>query len=368
MKITQLTNYADNRGGGVSEVVFELAASFAARGHETRIIGRLLSDQATSMSARAPYIEACSTRTAVSRAISLTRGHILHVHGIWAPYLAAGQRTARRAGIPIVISPHGMLDPWALTQGKLKKRIALASYEGKNLANASCIHALNSAEADAVRNLLPAARIAVIPNGVSLPSVQRSDEKADKVLLFLGRIHPKKGILDLVEGFSLAGSFADGWRLIIAGWDDGGHRKDVEERVKALGLEDRISVPGPAFGKQKSQLLSNATAFALTSYSEGLPMSILEAWSYSLPVLMTPECNLSIGGPAGAAVLCNAGPRAVANGLVKLFSMNHTARVRMGEAGRKLVEQQFSWPNITSQFESLYAWLNGVEEKPDFVW
>jgi glycosyltransferase involved in cell wall biosynthesis len=368
MKITLLTPFIDTRGGGVSEVVLDLAANFVARGLETHVLGKTSPEQLSAVTTRVPTAEAHSTAKSVARAISAKPRDILHVHGLWDPYLTAGQIAARRLDVPIVVSPHGMLDAWALAQGRLKKKIALATYEGRNLARAACIHALTTEEADAVRALIPGAPVAIIPNGVNLPLIRKRTEVENKTLLFLGRIHPKKGILDLIEGFArVPPGGADGWQLVIAGWDDGGHAAEVRARIAALGLGHRVSMLGPVFGEEKSRLMASATAFALTSYSEGLPMTILEAWSHALPVLMTPECNLTIGCPAGAAVLCDIGSEPVARGLAKLFAMSPAARVSMGAAGRALVEDRFSWAEVTQQLEALYAWLCGTAEKPNFI-
>jgi poly(glycerol-phosphate) alpha-glucosyltransferase len=155
-----------------------------------------------------------------------------------------------------------------------------------------------------------------------------------KTLLFLGRIHPKKGLVGLIRAWAEIQNPKSGinnskdWQLVIAGWDQGGHEEELKSLCGELGLRVfsrldagdlklnsyKLKTPppeaeatdvvfwGPAFGPEKEALLRSASAFVLTSFSEGLPMSVLEAWSYGLPVLMNPECNLQEGFACGAAL------------------------------------------------------------------
>ena len=124
---------------------------------------------------------------------------------------------------------------------------------------------------------------------------------------------------------------------------------------------------GPQFNAAKHASYHRADAFILPSFSEGLPMTVLEAWSYSLLVLMTPQCNLPEGFQADAALRIDPEPERIAQGLTALFAMPDHERTAMGERGRALVAQRFTWPHIAQQMLSVYRWVLGQGERPECV-
>jgi poly(glycerol-phosphate) alpha-glucosyltransferase len=132
-------------------------------------------------------------------------------------------------------------------------------------------------------------------------------------------------------------------------------------------LDSEIIFFGPAFGDDKKSLLSTADAFILPSFSEGLPMSVLEAWSYKLPVVMTPECNLPEGFAADAAIRIETGAESIALGLNSLFSMSASDLQAMGAKGRALVEERFTWKTIAAQMREVYDWMLGGGATPSSV-
>jgi len=168
---------------------------------------------------------------------------------------------------------------------------------------------------------------------------------------------------------------------VIAGWDQGGHEAELMKLCEELGLsferrgtsddgrESAASIVffGPAFGNDKKSLLRTADAFILPSFSEGLPMSVLEAWSYKLPVVMTPECNLPEGFAADAAIRIETGAESIAQGLDLLFSMSASDLQSMGAKGRTLVEERFTWKTIAAQMREVYDWMLGGGTRPESV-
>jgi glycosyltransferase involved in cell wall biosynthesis len=295
--------------------------------------------------------------------------HVLHVHGLWMYTSVAAIRWAQRER-PYVVSPHGMLDPWALNNSRLKKRISAVLYENRHLRGAHCLHALNRAEAEAMRAYGLKNPICVIPNGVELPEGPKGKPvKNDRTLLYLGRLHPKKGLPLLVAAWSKVQRKADelGWRLMIAGWDQIGHQSELLALAAKLHAGSRIEFVGPRFGEAKSAVFREASAFILPSLSEGLPMSVLEAWSWRLPVLMTKDCNLPEGASAGAAIMMAADIGDISEALIKLFELDDAEREAMGARGRRLVEDQFQWPGIAQQMTQVYDWILGRGPRPSCV-
>ncbi len=305
----------------------------------------------------------------MSKALQFQNPDLLHVHGLWMYSSIAAVRWGRGRK-PYVVSPHGMLDPWALRNSRLKKRISAVLYENRHLQGAACVHALNQTEAGAIRACGIRNPICVIPNGVELPEeTEVSDFKKSRYLLYLGRLHPKKGLLALIEAWSRIQKLAveTGWQLKIAGWDQNGHRSDLEQLCEKLHADSSISFVGPQFGKAKARCFQEASAFILPSLSEGLPMSVLEAWSWRLPVVITPNCNLPEGAKAGAAILTDADVESIATALRQLLSMSHAELECTGMKGRKLVEDRFLWPRIARQVTQVYDWILGVGPQPTCI-
>ena len=154
---------------------------------------------------------------------------------------------------------------------------------------------------------------------------------------------------------------------MIAGWDQGGHRKELEQLARELKITDSVHFAGPLFGEARETAYQNAKAFVLPSLSEGQPLVVLEAWSHGRPVLMTPECNLPGGFEKRAAIRMNTTVEGAAEGLGKLFALDEQALQEMGRRGRDLVIENFSWSQSASQMFAVYNWLLGRSGVPDCV-
>jgi len=302
---------------------------------------------------------------------------LVHAHGLWMYPSVANLRWAIRSKKPYLVSPHNLLSEWALRRSMRKKRLAAFLFENKNLKKAACLHALTQAEARAIRAFGLRNPICVVPSGVEVPA---HTEHADriwrdslpdgaKVLFYLGRFHPTKGLLQLLRGWKIARNRFGAeweWHLVLAGWDQGGHRMELKRLCKEEGVRG-VRFAAPCFGARKDAAFRRADAFVLPSFGEGIPMTVLEAWSYRLPVVMTPECNLPEGFQAGAAVRVEPEPESIARGLTELIGMRDAGRRAMGERGRRLVEERFSWPKIAKQMKSVYEWVLGGGPKPECV-
>jgi poly(glycerol-phosphate) alpha-glucosyltransferase len=265
-----------------------------------------------------------------------------------------------------------MLDPWVISHSYWRKKLAGLMYEHRHLMNAACLHALCPPEADAIRRYGLSNPVCVIPCGIDLPLLEpKPSPSQEKVLLFLGRLHPKKGLMNLLAAWKLLhlenAPTAAEWKLWIAGWDQDDHEAELRKYCTDHELHSSVRFIGPTFGHDKDALLRSASAFVLPSFSEGLPVSILEAWAYGLPVAMTTHCNLPQGFEAGAAVCIKTEPQSIARGLLAVMLMSEQQRSSMGMCGRQLVERQFSWTLYTEHMSSVYAWLNGAGPQPDCV-
>lgn len=302
---------------------------------------------------------------------------IVHQHGLWSYSSIANLRWSR-AGRPTVVSPRGMLEAWAMSYKNNRKRIAWHAFEKRNLAEATCIHALCESEARTIRAYGLKNPVAVIPNGVDIddgqsaigdPQWRHRLPKKAKIILFLGRIHPIKGLTNLVDAFHLARceNSCPRWHLVIAGWDENGHRAELERRVIQLGIERVVHFVGPQYGANKAASLAAADVFVLPSLSEGLPMAVLEAWAARLPVFMTPACNLSQGFEEAAAIEIGTSPASIFKAFAKLDAMSSKDLIQMGQNGRRLAENEFGWSRVAAEVRTLYEWILGGGSAPRCV-
>ena len=303
---------------------------------------------------------------------------LVHTHGLWTYSSLLAPRWSQRFQRPYLISPRGMLDSWALRNSAWKKRLAALLFENRHLGQASCLHALASSELDAMRRFGLRNPVCTIPNGVDLPKQTDGElalpndlAKGRRMILFLGRLHPKKGLEQLLAAWSLVAGQSPQrqkqWLLVIAGWGSAGYESQLKAQCSALGLSESVHFYGPAFGEEKLALLQYARAFVLPSFSEGLPMAVLEAWAYGLPALITPQCNLSEVCSGDTAILAEPEPEDLARGLQQLLNMSDTERDAVGDRVRKLVASRFSWSTIAAQTKEVYQWLLGEQDAPACV-
>ena len=325
---------------------------------------------------RFPLLSTLGYSTDLPGILEQVNPDVIHLQGLWMYHSwAALKYRDRHPAVKVIIEPHGMLDPWAVKNSSWKKWIVGRLFEYENLRRADSFHALCDSERDSIAKYGLSNPVAVIPNGMDVAhvSVSAMAQKPDgKVLTYIGRIHPKKGLQNLIEAVAVIRDanpvLLEDWKIKIAGWDQLGHQSYLEELARNFGVADFVQFIGPVFGEEKHRLLSDSDAFILPSYSEGLPMSILEAWSYRLPVLMTDFCNLPEGFEAGAALRIMPDAKDIAKVLSVFLQFDEAATQKIGERGYSLVMGKFTWPCIAQKTIEMYKWILGKGEKPEFVY
>lgn len=293
MKVLFFCTSLSRSAGGLFSALTGLAKALADRGIDIGAVGGadafFEQDRNAWHSVRLhPYPLGWSRYAFDARALAALRRHrpdLVHVHGIWGPTSIYG-RAATAMGIPTVVSPHGMLDPWILARRPFIKKLHAFALE-RPLLRRAWIHALNDAERGAVTAFLPAAgeRTFVVPNGVP-PEAPPPGGVAKGGALFLGRLHSKKQVVELIRTWR---SLPQGERLTVAGW--GAPEYEAEVRRAAEGAAN-VEVVGALHGEAKTTALSRARFFILPSLSEGLPMAVLEAIAHGCIPVVTPQCNL----------------------------------------------------------------------------
>jgi glycosyltransferase involved in cell wall biosynthesis len=291
---------------------------------------------------------------------------IIHDNGLWLPSNKASAETAKFLKIPLVISPHGMLEPWAIKYKGCKKKIAWWIWQERAVKNAAMLHATAKEEADNLRALGLENPIAIIPNGVDVPDrYAMHEEKKERNVLFLSRVHPIKGILNLVSAW--AKIKPKGWKLLIAGPDEGGHQVEVQRMVDAYSLADQVIFAGPVAAAAKWDLFAQSSLFVLPSFSENFGIVVAEALATGVPVITTKGTPWSELVKHECGWWVDADEGGVESALRIGMALSDTERLEMGQRGRKLVQNNYAWPQVADKMKSAYRWVLERGTPPDCI-
>jgi glycosyltransferase involved in cell wall biosynthesis len=392
MRIVHVIESLDPRTGGPPAVAARLASAQAALGHQVtlaavfspeheRMIRESLAGipgiQAVSIVALPPtggplggLLLGRLTRAVAEHARS---ADVVHIHGVWDRAVRAAAAAARARRVRYVVVPHGMLDPWSMRASPLKrvkKGLAMALVFRRILNRAAFFHTLNADEKDLIAPLGLAPPCEVIPNGVFLDEFAdlpaRGEFRAahpelgrDPLILFLSRLHHKKGLDYLADAFAILRQEHPALRLVVAG-PDGGERAPFESRCRSLGIADRVHLVGALYGRSKLTALVDCDVFCLPSRQEGFSMAITEALACGRPVVISRACHFPEVARAGAGRVVDLDAQGVAKGLHEVLSGDGQA---MGREGRRLVEANYTWPVIARRTIEAYE-RHGVVEAP----
>ncbi len=285
---------------------------------------------------------------------------VLHGHGLYVGTNYLLGREARRQGKPLVYHAHGFFEPWILNRSRWKKRLAHWLFEDANFRHACLWRALSEKEAEQIRSCGITAPIVVAPNGVDpLPLTTPAGSgavvetpwagpltKTGPRLLFLGRLHPKKGFDLLLAAWARLAATHQPWQLVLAGPDEGGHLAVLKRQAASLGLLDRLVLTGPISGAPKAALLHSADLFVLPSYSEGFPMAVLEALACGVPVVATRACNFPDLSRAGCGWECEPTVESLTTALRAALDAGAPELRQRGSRGLALVQERYTWPRV----------------------
>lgn len=274
---------------------------------------------------------------------------IIHIHGLWHFNSALSIFFARLVNKKYVITPHGMLDIWSLSQSRIKKKIYSFFIERRNLVNASAVHFLNFEELLESKFFEKNLKTFVLPNGVDLnelgiTSLDNYDLKSNHYtyMLFLGRLNPKKGFDILIPAFKEALESCPGLKLLIAGPDQFNYKSEIINLLIKYGIKESSSFLGMLEGSEKSNAFRKSDFFILPSYQEGDSVAVKEAMAFGLPVIITPSCHLNEVTKNNAGFVVQPNIDSIKNAIIQLYS-NKSIRKNMGFNAKELIHKNYIW-------------------------
>jgi glycosyltransferase involved in cell wall biosynthesis len=311
--------------------------------------------------ARLPVVRDLRYSSGLSRVLHelAPKVDVIHDHGLWLmPNVNAG-RAALLARKPFIVAPRGMLGPAALAFSRIKKRVVWALLQGKMVRRAACIHATSEQEHDEIRDFGLINPIAIVPNGIDLPELKaqpKSGTAGGRVVLSLGRIHPKKGLDRLVRAWAKVETAYPDWMLRIVGPDELGHAGELVALAAHLKAR-RFSVERKVEGDAKIAAYQQADLFVLPTLNENFAITVAEALGCGTPVIATKGAPWRSLQSEGCGWWIDHGVEPLAAALTNAMAMTREALEAMGAKGRAWMARDFSWDRVARDMLDVYSWL-----------
>ena len=381
MKILHVTPSLAQTWGGPSRVIKELTESLYSKGIHNTIcattgqrVGSVVDSDIMELKSNTRLVPTqvlstfwtgYSSRLPKTLLDEIKLHDVVHIHELWHfPHFAA-YVGAKKADKPYCISTHGHLSQWALGHKKFRKKIYMSVFQKRAIAQASALHAITQEEAQHIRRLGVSTDIHLIPNGIhtnyDAEPVDTSDFltsypslREKPVLLFLGRIHPIKGLDLLTEAFELVLKRYPEIQLVIAGPDENGYKQHIEDLLKRNKTYPNCVFTGMLSEKDKLKALKLADILVLPSYSEVMGIATLEGMEAGLPVVITEGCQFPEIAETGAGLVVRHSPKSLSDAILYLLD-NPKIRLKMGKIGQRLVSQTYNWDHISDLYIDLYT-------------
>lgn len=374
MKILTFITSLDLNSGGPSRSVPMLVKGLAELGVDITLMTIRSENMNThaleGTNAKLKVLEPSFSRRDIAEYLKEENFQLIQIQSMWdLPYHKV-MVEARKQGIPYVITPRGMLEPWSLSQKRWKKKLAWWLYQRNDVQKSACVFTTAEMEAEHVRNLGISTHISVIPNGIETDGYpcKTSRDMVRKQVLFLSRVHVKKGIELLFEAWKrIHPDFID-WQLLIVGNGETDYIKALELKIDSLEMRDCVKIHPPVFGDAKTQLYHESALFCLPSYSENFGMVIAEAMSCGTPVITTTNCPWEILNETRTGWCIDLSVDNLEHALREALSMNETDLYDKGRKASRLIRENFDYRSVTRNTLRLYQWLLNGGEKPEFIY
>jgi glycosyltransferase involved in cell wall biosynthesis len=374
MNLLHLIPHIDKEAAGPSYSVPRLCQALASNGHKVQLACLAARGNIPQVDVNVysewPVLRRFAVSTTLPRAVrEQSRSvDIVHNHSLWSMVNVAAGFAVPGLRARLVTSPRGTLSAWALSRRKTTKRL-LWPLQRRVLARADLLHATSQVELTEIRAQGFFAPVAVIPNGIDLPDEdgqRQPDNPAGCTLLYLGRIHPIKGIDRLLECWAALERTHKDWRLVIAGPGEPSHLDAVRRQIQTLKLR-RAELSGPLYGPEKRAAYRNADLFVLPTHSENFGMVVAEALAHSCPVVVSRGAPWSGIAHEQCGWWTSNEVDELGATLTHAMSSSLSSLRRMGENGRNWMQREYSWQAVAEKMENSYRWILGTASRPDCV-
>lgn len=301
----------------------------------------------------------------MARTLARLAPSVIDVQGLWTYPSLANLRHHRRHGTPYVVTPRGMLDPWARARSWWKKRLVRLWFEDAHLAGAACLRATAEMEAEHFRSFGLRNPIAIVPNGVEIPAEGQGNRTCGgrRRALFLSRIHPKKGLPYLLKAWRDIEARAPDWDLVIAGPDEVNHTAEMKALAHTLGLS-RVTWHPPVHGEEKSDLYRSADLFVLPTHAENFGLVVAEALAHGVPVVTTRNAPWAGLQDHRCGWWIDLDDRALYAALAEATALPCPGLREMGDRGRAWMTRDYGWDGIAEKMLSVYECVSRGEAPP----
>ena len=340
------------------KVLYIVTAHFQAYGGPYKAISDQLYHLKKYISFKLIYRTNSSFKYNLNFFATMKNYDVVHIYGLWSPFLVKAFLVAKFLKKKIIISPIGTLEPWSLKQKIIKKKLAWFFYQKKILQNADVIHATSDIESESIKKLGIKTKILVIPHGINIQSEEIKNIKKTKTILFFSRIHKKKGLLELLEAWKKTKN-KNNWKLHVYGpVSDQKYFKSFLENINTLRLNKEVFYKGSIYGDEaKNVVFREAGAFILPSKSENFGISIGEALALKLPVLTTTVTPWEIINDYKAGYVFEFSIKNIKNALEEFINLSPLKKTLMGNNAKKLIKDHYLYETIIKKYHKLYKSL-----------
>ncbi|MDG1528394.1 MAG: glycosyltransferase [Polaribacter sp.] len=353
MKILHIVEDFSIKSGGLRTVIKNLDFHLKKLGHDSFILAsdKEKNDDVFVLNATNKWLYSRNWKNKILKIIGEQKIELIHIHGAWLYPQFIGAKIAIQKKIPMILSLHGMFQPWLWKKGTLKKKLYFYLLSKKYFAKAEFIHTITAQETETIKEFFKRNEIIEIPNLITIDKLEIANNNIKKNVVYLGRINQTKGIDLLIKAFSRIEN--QGFQLKIAGGFNS-HQKELERLVKSLKLERKVAFIGEVKGEEKINLIRTAWVMVSPSYSDVIGMVNLEAASFKTPMITTFKTGLNKDWNTNGGFLINPNLEELIITLKESLNWSLKERVSKGELLYKFVEKEYSWENKLKDWEALY--------------
>lgn len=292
----------------------------------------------------------------VSKLINKVKPDLVHVNCCWLPACTLVQRMAQKCGLKVVLTPHGMLEPWIIKRHYWTRKLpALLLYQKAAIQNTDCLQATAESEKENLLKLGYNSNIKIVKLGIDAESItMKTSWKKNKQILFLSRVHVKKGINYLIEAADILRDELQGYKIVVAGEGDADYVASLKQQIMDKGLQNIIQLIGGVYGDKKWELFQTSDFFVLPTNSENFGLAIAESLASGTPVITTVGTPWNDLNTSNAGAWIEIGTQPLVDTLRRFLSLSDEELDTMGKNGRKLIETKYSAKVMAEEMMEVY--------------